>query len=428
MPATVVELQEELKAKLKSARDIAATAENDNDRDFTDEEQSTIKASIDRVKEIHAELKKRGDMEAMRQAVRDLGEDIGFDPDGGEKNRKPGGLWTPSKSDSVGKLFVESPEYKALIKQAPGGKFGEKQRVSSSPVGYKALITGTSDTSAGAFVQNDWRGLLVGFEALRRPLTMRSMVTNLTTESDTVEYARITGFTNAAAPVAEATAATGTSGTKPESGFTTQRVTAVVKTIANWLPITKRALSDARQIRMMIDAFLLTNLEETLDTQMIAGDGTGENFTGLANTSGVQTQAWDTNLFRTLRKAKTKVKLIGRRRATAYLLNPLDMEAADLEQDEEGRYYLGGPTGGSDNAPLWRLPVIESEATPQGVGYVGDFSLAVLWDREESSVVATDSHENYFVRNLVAVLAEMRAAFGILQPSAFVKIDLDPAP
>lgn len=421
MAATVAEVQEEITVKLKEARDIASRAEKEQ-REFTDEETPLLKAAIDRVKELQQDLKQRGEMDAMRQAVRDLGESVGFQSDG--QKRRPDQLWTPSKGDSIGKLFVESPEYKALLAQAPGGKFGQKQRVNGSPVGYKALITGASDTSAGAFVREDWIGLQVGFEALRRPNVLRNHVTVMTTDSDTVEYARITGFTNSAAPVPEATASSGTSGTKPESGFTTQTVTAVVKTIANWLPVTKRALSDARQIRMMIDAFLLANLEETLDTQMISGDGVGENFLGLANTSGVQTQAWDTNIFRTLRKAKTKVRLIGRRNPTAYLLNPLDMETADLEQDGEGRYYLGGPTGGSDNTPLWRLPVVESEATPQGVGYVGDWRLAVIWDREESSVTATDSHENYFVRNLIAILAEMRAAFGILQPSAFVKIDL----
>ena len=36
----------------------------------------------------------------------------------------------------------------------------------------------------------------------------------------------------------------------------------------------------------------------------------------------------------------------------------------------------------------------------------------------------SDSHEDYFVRNLVAVLAEMRAAFGVIRPKAFVSIDL----
>jgi hypothetical protein len=36
----------------------------------------------------------------------------------------------------------------------------------------------------------------------------------------------------------------------------------------------------------------------------------------------------------------------------------------------------------------------------------------------------SDSHSDFFIRNMVAILAEMRAAFAVLQPNAFVEIDL----
>jgi HK97 family phage major capsid protein len=49
---------------------------------------------------------------------------------------------------------------------------------------------------------------------------------------------------------------------------------------------------------------------------------------------------------------------------------------------------------------------------------------AVLWDREQAAVQVSDSHADFFVRNLVAILAEMRAAFGVIRPKAFVVIDL----
>src|SRR5699024_5871452 len=104
-----------------------------------------------------------------------------------------------------------------------------------------------------------------------------------------------------------------------------------------------------------------------------------------------------------------------------------DMERVDLTVDGNGRFYLGGPRAAGQVAPLWSLPVIESEAVPAGTGYVGDWSKAVLWDREQASLTVTDSHADFFVRNLVAILAEMRAAFGVLQPSAFVEIALEPA-
>jgi hypothetical protein len=46
-----------------------------------------------------------------------------------------------------------------------------------------------------------------------------------------------------------------------------------------------------------------------------------------------------------------------------------------------------------------------------------------LWDRERSTIQVSDSHSDFFIRNMVAILAEMRAAFGLRRPSAFVLID-----
>jgi hypothetical protein len=33
--------------------------------------------------------------------------------------------------------------------------------------------------------------------------------------------------------------------------------------------------------------------------------------------------------------------------------------------------------------------------------------------------MASDSHADFFIRNLVAILGELRAAFGVLRPAAF---------
>jgi hypothetical protein len=41
-----------------------------------------------------------------------------------------------------------------------------------------------------------------------------------------------------------------------------------------------------------------------------------------------------------------------------------------------------------------------------------------------ANILVSDSHSDFFIRNLVAILAEMRAAFGVLRPAAFVEIDL----
>jgi HK97 family phage major capsid protein len=420
----ITELTDELKHHLEEARTVAAKADEEN-RDFTEAERATITEAMAKANALKGRLEQAKADGAVRQAITDLGDGIGLNAKNGT-TRTPTGLIVPDGRKSLGEHFVESAEYAALLASAPNGQFGQKQRVQSMPVGFKSLVTGSSDTSAGAWVVNDNIGQQVGLDAFQRPLTLRDVVTQGRTTSDTVEYVRLTGITNAAAPVAEATATTGTSGTKPESALTAAKVTTPVRTIAHWLPATKRAISDAAQIMTLIDNFLRYGLEEELEDQMITGDGTGENLDGLGHVSGVQAQPWDTNALVTLRKAKTKVRTVGRSIANAYLLNPADLETVDLLQNNEGQFYFGGPGGVGSASVLWGLPVIETEAVPAGIGYVGDFRKAILWDREQASVTMTDSHLDFFVRNMVAILAEMRVAFGVIQPNAFVQVDLTP--
>ena len=439
MPQTIKELSEEMKHHLLKAQAIAKAAE-DEDRDFTEAEAKDLREHMSKATAAKAAIEERKGNDELKATLAQLGDDIALNAKTDEKGNRQtaSGFHLPDKAKSLGEQFTDSAEYKALLAQAPNGKFGAKQRIQSEMVGFKSLVTGGSDTSGGALVQNDWRGLQVGLDLFQRPLRLRDVVTQGTTTSDTVEYVRVTSVTNNAAPVAEATTAAAPTapesagalvnaaggGYKPESGLALAKVTATVKTIAHWMPATKRALSDAAQIRTLIDAFLLYGLEEELEDQMIQGDNTGENFEGIGTVSGVQAQAWDTNLLTTLRKARTKVRTVGRSIANAYLFNPADLETLDLLQDNEGRYYFGGPTASGSANPLWGVGVVETEAVPAGTGYVGDFRKAVLWDREQATVQVTDSHLDFFVRNLVAILAEMRAAFGVLQPSAFVEIDL----
>lgn len=439
-------LVEEMKVHLKAARDISEAVDKAG-REFTEEESAQLRDLIGKATDAKNRAEKAKGDAAVKAAIADLGDGIGLNEKSGEK-RTPAGLIVPGTRKSIGQHYVASAEYKALLASVPGGQFTKQHRVQTNPTGFqqllpqkggqKALVTGASDTSAGAFVRGDDLGIQVGLEPFQRPLTLRDLVTSGTTQSDSIEYVRVTSITNNAAPVAEATSSgpqtvsgaalvnAAGGGYKPESGLAVARITTPVRTIAHWIPVTKRALSDAAQMMTLIDNFLQYGLEEELEDQMIAGDGNGENFEGLGTVSGVQAQAWDTNLLTTLRKAKTKVRTTGRSIPNGYVMNPADVESLDLLTDNENRYYFGGPGGSGlpGTAPLWNLPVIESEAVPAGTAYVGDWSKAILWDRQQSTITTTDSHADFFVRNLVAILAEMRAAFGVIQPTAFVEIDL----
>lgn len=449
-------IMDEIKGHLEKCGQIAKGAD-DAGRDLNEEERAAIGIELGKANEARDRLKVAKQDDATRRQIKNLGAEIGMldgDPDEQEKARRDaaarGGFGTLAPTKSRGQHFLESKAYKDLLEQRGPSGFGEKQRIQSSPVGYetllpdrmgrKALVTGGSETSAGALVDPQQLGLIFGPEEVQRPLGMRDLVTPGTTDSDTIEYIKINGFSNNAAVVPEATATTGTSGIKPESGFTFDRDVTYTRTIAHWIPVTKRALSDAAQIRTLIDNFLLYGLEAALEGEMINGDGTGEHFLGLNNISGTQSQAAVADPSPTLagygnllalRRAKTKVRLFGggvgagQAIANGYVMHPLDREMLDEIITPDGRFHFGGPSGSNDTNPLWSLPVIENENMTRGTAWCADWRWAVLYDREQANISLSDSHDNFFIRNMVAILAELRAAFAVLKPAAFVEVALN---
>ncbi len=417
------ELHDKLQIALKAARDICDAVDGEK-RDFTDEERQKVKGYLDEAAQLKKDIGKAQDDEALRKTIIDLGE--GIEP-AGKRDKTPDAVGA-GRGKSVGEMFTESAGFKDWIARFPNGRIPDNAKgLQSPPIEFKTLLTGASDTSAGAFVVTDYTGI---YEPLgRRPLVLRDLISRRTTTSDTVEFVRQTAKVTQAVPVAEANVTTyagstgEVEGAKPEGAMAFEKVTATVKTIAVWLPATKRALSDAAQLRSLIDQELRDDLEEDLEDELIGGNGSGEHFTGILSTSGVLEQDWDTDIFTTTRKALTTVRVTGRARPTAWLIHPNDNETIDLLKDGQNRYYYGGPfTVGGQN--LWGLPRVECEALTEGQALLGDFRKAVLWDREQASISVSDSHSDFFIRNMVAILAEMRAAFGLIRPSAFVKVDL----
>src|SRR5690606_35006897 len=138
----------------------------------------------------------------------------------------------------------------------------------------------------------------------RRQLSIRDLISVRRTGSDAVEYVRQVSHTNAAAPVAEATSAARPTapegagelindpngGYRPQGKWAFERKTVNVKSIAEWVPATKRALADVAQLEGLINDELRADIAETEEIQIFSGDGVGENLLGILNTSGLQSQ------------------------------------------------------------------------------------------------------------------------------------------
>lgn len=434
MSTKLAELQAAAQKNAQDAKVIAEKADTES-RSMTEAELAEFNQFMAKAAELLADIKTVKKDISLLDGAKALAAEIGGQAEELLEQQKQAG--DPfAKAKNLGLDIVTSAEFKAAMERHGGmGKTpSAKSHFAMDAVNVKSLFVGGNGNSAGAFVVPEQTGII---ETLgRAPLTLRQLISVRRTGSDAVEYVRQTAHTNAAAPVAEATSSAAPTasaeggaliqaaggGYKPEGSWTYQREVANVTTIAEWVPATKRALADVAQLEGLINDELRADIAEAEEAQIMGGDGEGENLTGILNTPGIQAQAFDTDIFRTVRRAITKVRVVGRSLATAVALSPTDVETVDLarESGATGKFLGAGPFSMGPRT-LWGLPIVETETLETGTALVGDFSKAVLWDREETTVSITDSHADFFIRNMVAILAEERVAFGVTRPAAFVE-------
>ena len=402
---------------------------NEEKRSFTSEESQKIMGYVEEGKKHLAQIEKEDDDalkdDALKKAIFDLGAGVPLgDPPQTKQNPIRSG-----KVLTVGDQFNHAPAWVGWYKtMAPNGQIPDSAKgFRSPPVEFKDLITGANDLSAGAFVNPDYTGMLDMLG--RRAPTFLSLVNRRTTTSDVVEFVRQTKKVTEAAAVAEAnvkiyTGATGEiEGKKPQGAMYFEKVYEHVKNIAVWVAATRRALADAAQIRGIIDNELRADLLEKLEDQILLGDGLGENFLGIANYPGVMGQGFIGTALATTRRAVTNIQVFGLSTPNVWVFNPIDYEAIETAQDLVNQYYGGGPFGNAQRQ-LWGVPVVLCAGWPAGRAILADMSKVVIWDREQATIQVTDSHEDFFVRNIIAILAEQRAAFGIIRPQAVWLVDL----
>lgn len=288
----------------------------------------------------------------------------------------------------------------------------------------KTLVT-SLDPSGGAFVVTD---RLAGYTpAVRGELAFLDVLPTQTTTSDLVEWVQQDSRTNAAAPVAEATASSGASGLKPESGVAFSVVSKPVETIATIIPLTTRILMDAPQLRSVVDDELLYMLRETLEAQCVTGNGASPNLLGINNVPGIQTVAAGANAADALFNAAMAVRFTGGVPATVAVVGVATMAALRLMRENSASGTLGGYLFGPPNMPgpttVFGLEVVTAQAMPANTAFVlnATATTLALIERETGSI-QTGWINDDFGRNIVRLLAELRAVLATRRPKGICKV------
>jgi HK97 family phage major capsid protein len=210
---------------------------------------------------------------------------------------------------------------------------------------------------------------------------------------------------------------------KNKIGVTFVKVSNPIETIAGWIPISRQVLDDAPALQSYIDGRLLWAVNAVAEAQVLNGSGVGGEILGLMDTPGIQTlgppTGTDTNLDQ-IRRAIAMVR-VNEYIATGIILHPLDYCEIELLKDGDLRYIW---VNVNDNGVmrLWRLPVAESTIMNEGEYLLGAFGIgAKVWERQNATIRISESHEDYFTRNTIVVLGEIRLGLAVYRPSAFVK-------
>lgn len=421
-------LREEAIADFKAADALVAGDEGPKPED--QERFDTLFASgQEKMKAFQAQSEREGRIVSVREALGDIAGAVR----GGNPIPFSGRtiLADPNRGKSWGQIFVGSDAYAELkasgVLQSPSASFKTNPIMA---VANTDVIQSTPGTGPGsALVAPQFLPGIIPLEA--RPLTVRALFSQGTTTSDSISYAQQATRTGSAATVSQAT--TVSNGAKPQASIGWERKTSVVETIAVWMAATRQQLADAGQVQALIDnqLRLLLALEE--ENQLLNGNGTSPNLSGIYD-QAIQTSTapgtsdGDPNLD-AVRNAKRLVRVgASRLSADALVLNPTDSMQFDLLVDGEGRYRVGDPYGpvNPNPSPIWGLRRVESEAIDEGHALIGAFNAgATVLERQGVTILTADQHADFFIRNLIVILAEERLGFPVYFPSAFVDLTLD---
>ena len=215
---------------------------------------------------------------------------------------------------------------------------------------------------------------------------------------------------------------------KPESDIEFGVIDLAVGTIAHWIRVSNQLLSDMPTLASYIEGRLAYGVRLKLEYLIVNGDGktTGaRSFIGLLEVGTHLTVAAGTN------DSAIDVLSRGKYRAGAagvlpeyILLNPESWGAIERIKGTDGHYVFGAP-GAAVQPVLWNLPVILTAAMPAFKYWTGNLTMGTAgYVREEVHIDLSSEDRDNFIKNLVTVRAEMRAAFGVVLPDACVAGDL----
>lgn len=323
-----------------------------------------------------------------------------------------------TEARTAGEIVTQTADYLSELR-ARGDAGGIEVR--------NLLESGTAfGSGSGVFVPPGTPYLASG-TLQRRRLFVRDLIPVQQTGLASVPYIQeVNAFTNetGATTVAEGSA-------KPEVTAEFTQADAPLRKIAAWIQVTMEALEDAPTLAGYVNTRLayMVLLEE--EDQVLQGNGTAPNISGILDQGSIQTQsATNNDVPTTIALAVAKVENKDGM-ADGLAMNPTDYWTSISTRRSttfDGEAHSAGTPipFGEPPATLWGLPVVRTRTLASLTCIVGSWGLgATIFEKGGVRIKSTDSHASLFISNTEVVLAEKRTGLAVHRPDWFVNTTLD---
>lgn len=300
--------------------------------------------------------------------------------------------------ETAGAQFVKSDAYKALA----------EGRVERARTQVKATIVSDNTTT----MPTQRQGVIGGNFA---PLTVRQLIPTVNVTGNSVTSLREVDWTNAAAETAQGAL-------KPESELTLEPYNVPIETVAHWVKISNQLLADAPAVRAYIDTRLRDGLAQRIERQIILGDGTAPNLSGLTDAGNftAYTPTAADNLVDAINRAKYERWAAGEVVDTV-IVNPADWSNVVLMREGAGTgQYLFGAPGTDAGMNPFGLNLVLSPHMPAGSFIVANLRGSATIFQREGATIEMGFVNDDFIRNLVTIRAEERLGLAVDRPAGIL--------
>jgi HK97 family phage major capsid protein len=346
----------------------------------------------------------------------------------GERGSRPPGAGDDGPMiKTLGAKFIESEQFKAC---QWAGKFQVQAGLTKTRIKdiASALLRKTTITEGGATTITPPVGAYPIFPRRMGLIeqrfvtpTMRDLIDVIPLDgTNSIEYVTEAWTNGAAYQILEGDV-------KGTSSVTYTDQTAVVRTIAHYVKVSRQMASDVSFIIATIENRLALFVLLKEDSEILFGNNAAGHLWGIMPQATPATTYYpgpapvtDTMLDQ-LNVAETYIESQFYF-PTAIVMNPINWSHIEMLKTTFGQYLLPTSPLSEGTQRVWGLPVLTTPVMTLNDYLVGAFPGNVaLFDRETVNVEMAFQNEDDFIRNLITLRAEERVALAVFVPHAFAK-------